>query len=248
MLGGYMKAPDLSELELFLRLVLAVGLGALVGVEREWRDRTAGLKTHILVCLGSAVFTIVSAYGFREWAIDVQSATRPNINQDPTRIAAQIVTGIGFLGAGAIFRSDDGVRGLTTAASLWMMAAIGLAVGAGYYELAVEATVLILLVLIGLRQVSHRINRSNRSDQVPLEMHVSGATTIGSVLDAIAQVSGGVTNFTVSTPRRDMPARKLTFDLTLPTDSSVSDMVGRLALLDGVDSIASSDVPIDGGP
>lgn len=241
-----MKAPDLTELELLLRLVLAVGLGALVGVEREWRDRTAGLKTHILVCLGSAVFTIVSAYGFREWAIDIASSTRPNINQDPTRIAAQIVTGIGFLGAGAIFRSDDGVRGLTTAASLWMMAAIGLAVGAGYYELAVEATVLILLVLIGLRQVSHRINRSNRSDQVPLEIHVSGAPTIGSVLDAIAQVSGGVTNFTVSTPRRDRPARKLTFDLTLPTDSSVNDMVGRLALLEGVDSIAANEVPIDG--
>ncbi|MCW2972093.1 MAG: MgtC/SapB transporter [Thermoleophilia bacterium] len=243
-----MKAPELSEVELFLRLALAVALGGLIGVEREWRDRTAGLRTHILVCLGSAAFTIVSAYGFREWAVDISSATRPNINSDPTRIAAQIVTGIGFLGAGAIFRSDDGVRGLTTAASLWIMAAIGLAVGAGYYELAIEATVLILLVLIGLRQVSHRINRSNRGEQVPLVMHVNGAAAIGSVLDSIAHVSGGVSNFTVSTPQRDHPGRNLAFDLTLPVDSSISDVVGRLALLDGVDSISANEVPIDGGP
>ncbi|MBC7461186.1 MAG: MgtC/SapB family protein [Thermoleophilia bacterium] len=243
-----MKVPELSEVELFLRLALAVALGGLIGVEREWRDRTAGLRTHILVCLGSAAFTIVSAYGFREWAVDVSSTTRPNISSDPTRIAAQIVTGIGFLGAGAIFRSDDGVRGLTTAASLWIMAAIGLAVGAGYYELAIEATVLILLVLIGLRQVSHRISRSNRGEQVPLEILVTGATAIGSVLDAIAHVSGGVSNFTVSTPKRGHPGRRLTFDLTLPVDSAISDVVGRLALLDGVDSISASEVPIDGGP
>ncbi|MCW2950068.1 MAG: methyltransferase, partial [Thermoleophilia bacterium] len=196
----------------------------------------------------ATAFTIVSAYGFREWVVDYSSAVRPNLNSDPTRIAAQIVTGIGFLGAGAIFRSDDGVRGLTTAASLWIMAAIGLAVGAGYYELAVEATVLILLVLVGLRTVSHRINRSNRGEQVPLVMHVSGAAAIGGVLDSIAAVSGGVSNFTVTTPRRDQPARQLAFDLNLPADGSVNDVVGRLALLEGVDSISAHEVPIDPGP
>jgi putative Mg2+ transporter-C (MgtC) family protein len=237
--------PDLPELELAMRLALAVVLGGMIGVEREWRDRTAGLRTHILVCLGAAAFTILSAYGFRDWATDFSSSVRPNINQDPTRIAAQIVTGIGFLGAGAIFRSEDGVRGLTTAASLWIMAAIGMAVGAGYYELAIEATVLILLVLVGLRTVSHRINRSNRGEQVPLVMQVSGASAIGSVLDAIAAVSGGVTNFSVSTPRGDKPGRRLAFDLSLPVDSAVNDVVGRLALLDGVESISASEVPID---
>jgi putative Mg2+ transporter-C (MgtC) family protein len=237
------EAPVLTELELVLRLALAALLGAVIGFEREWRDRTAGLRTHMLVCLGSAVFTIVSAYGFSEWYAAIPSDERSTVVSDPTRIAAQIVTGIGFLGAGAIFRSDDGVRGLTTAASLWMMAAIGLATGAGYYELAVAATVLMLLVLVALRQVSGRIKAMNRGDEVPLEVIVTGPTAIGLVLDAIATVGGTVSNFTASVLRRDKPARRLTFDLSLPEDLQASDVVGRLALLEGVDAVSARDIP-----
>lgn len=240
-----MKPPDLSQLELVLRLGLAVLLGGVIGIEREWRDRTAGLRTHILVCLGAATFTIVSAYGFSDWYGHVPTNTRSTINSDPTRIAAQIVTGIGFLGAGAIFRSEDGVRGLTTAASLWMMAAIGLSVGAGYYELAVATTALILIVLVGLRTVSHRINSRNRGERVPLDLHVAGPAAISTVLDAIAGVSGSISNFTVSTPHRDKPARRLTFDLELAAEESLSDLVGSLALLDGVDSISANDVALE---
>lgn len=242
-----MEAPELTELEMVLRLVLAAGLGAVIGVEREWRDRTAGLRTHMLVCLGSAVFTIMSAYGFQAWYESVPPDQRSTIVSDPTRIAAQIVTGIGFLGAGAIFRSDDGVKGLTTAASLWMMAATGLAVGAGYYELAVAATVLMLLVLVALRQVSGRIKEMNRSEQTPLEVIVSGPTAIGMVLDAIANAGGSVSDFTASILRRDRPSRRLTFDLSLPSDASVSELVGRLALLEGVDAVSARDVPAPGG-
>ncbi len=238
-----MEAPHLSELELILRLALAALLGAVVGLEREWRDRTAGLRTHMLVCLGSAVFTVVSAYGFSEWYNQVPVNERSTIVSDPTRIAAQIVTGIGFLGAGAIFRSDDGVRGLTTAASLWMMAAIGLASGAGYYELAVAATVLMLLILVALRQVSGRIKRMNRGDEVPLEVIVTGPTAIGLVFDAIASVGGSVSNFTASVLRRDKPSRRLTFDLSLPAELHASDVVGRLALIEGVDAVSARDVP-----
>ncbi len=241
-----MEPPALSELELILRLALAALLGAVIGVEREWRDRTAGLRTHMLVCLGSAAFTIVSAYGFNEWYSQLPSDQRSTIVSDPTRIAAQIVTGIGFLGAGAIFRSDDGVRGLTTAASLWMMAAIGLSTGAGYYELAVASTVLMLLILAALRQVSGRIKRMNRGDDVPLEVIVAGPTAIGAVLDAIASAGGTVSNFTASILRRDKPSRRLTFDLSLPADSEASDMVGRLALLDGVDAVSAREMPQSG--
>ncbi|MCW2955317.1 MAG: MgtC/SapB transporter [Thermoleophilia bacterium] len=238
-----MEAPHLSELELLARLLMAAGLGAVIGLEREWRDRTAGLRTHMLVCIGSAVFTIVSAYGFTEWYETMaEGSGRSTVVSDPTRIAAQIVTGIGFLGAGAIFRSDDGVRGLTTAASLWMMAAIGLASGAGYYELAVAATVVMLLVLVALRQVSRRIKKINKGDETPLEVIVSGPGTIGHVFDAVAAMSGTVSNFSASILRRDKPGRRLTFDLQLPPDESITGLIGHLAMLDGVDAVSARDV------
>jgi len=111
-----------------LRLAISAGLGGAIGFERELRERQAGLRTHLVVCVGSALFTLVSAYGFE----DFFTATGTRI--DPTRIAAQIVSGIGFLGAGAIIRQGLSVRGLTTAATLWLVAAIGMAAGAGYYS------------------------------------------------------------------------------------------------------------------
>lgn len=240
---GDVDVPQLSEHELVIRLALAALLGALVGLEREWRDRTAGLRTHMLVCIGSASFTIVSAYAFVDWYEAIPQDGRSTIVSDPTRIAAQIVAGIGFLGAGAIFRSDDGIRGLTTAASLWMMAAIGMAAGAGYYSLAVASTVIILVVLVALRQVSGRIKRMNRGGHMPLEVIVSGPAAIGTVFDAIAGVGGSVSNFTASVLRRDRPARRLAFDLNLPADESVTDVVGRLALIDGVDAVSAREVP-----
>ena len=235
--------PELSELELVLRLVLAAVLGAVIGAEREWRDRTAGLRTHMLVCVGSAVFTIVSAYAFQEWYSTINVSQRSTVVSDPTRIAAQIVSGIGFLGAGAIFRSDDGVKGLTTAASLWMMAAIGMSTGAGYYELAVASTIVMLLVLVALRQVSRRIKRRVRTDHTPLEVVVSGPNAIATVLHAIAGAGGTVSEFTASVLRRDRPTRRLSFELALPADESVSDLVGRLALLEGVDTVSAQNVP-----
>lgn len=125
------------ELDLVLRLLLASGLGAAVGYERERAGKPAGLRTHILISLGAALFTLVSIYGF--------GAT----TNDASRIAAGVVTGIGFIGAGAIIHGGEGiVAGLTTAASIWTAAAIGLAVGTGMYLLAIVATILVLIVLI----------------------------------------------------------------------------------------------------
>jgi len=116
------------------RLVLAVVLAGLVGYEREQADKPAGFRTHILVGMGAALFTVVSTYGFGGQG-------------DPARVAAQIVTGVGFLGAGTIFRSEGMVLGLTTAASIWAVAAIGTAVAVGMYWMSVVATVIMLLVL-----------------------------------------------------------------------------------------------------
>ena len=136
--------PDLSaqmQLELGLRLTAGLVLGAIIGFERELHRQPAGFRTHSLVALGAALFTIVSAYGFTGDTVD------------PTRIAAQIVSGIGFIGAGTILQHRGNIRGLTTAASLWAVAAIGTAAGAGLLVMAVVGTLLILVVLAVLDRV-----------------------------------------------------------------------------------------------
>jgi putative Mg2+ transporter-C (MgtC) family protein len=126
------------QLDLVLRLLLAALLGAAIGFEREVRGHPAGLRTHTLVALGSALFTELSIYGF---------PSSPGQPVDPTRIAAQIVTGIGFLGGGAILKEGLNVKGLTTAASLWAVAAIGMAAGAGNWFLAIASTAIVLMAL-----------------------------------------------------------------------------------------------------
>jgi putative Mg2+ transporter-C (MgtC) family protein len=136
--------PDLpleTQLDLALRLTVGLVLGAIIGFERELSRQPAGFRTHSLVSLGAALFTVVSAFGFSGSAVD------------PTRIAAQIVSGIGFIGAGTILQYRGHIRGLTTAASLWSVAAIGTAAGAGLYVVAVVGTVLILVILAILDRV-----------------------------------------------------------------------------------------------
>jgi putative Mg2+ transporter-C (MgtC) family protein len=145
--------PDLTWAEVLLRVGLAAVLGGAVGAEREYREREAGLRTHMLVSVGAALFTLISAYAWR----DFEFSTPEGIVFDPTRIAAQIVTGIGFLGAGAIIRQGLSVRGLTTAATLWVVAAIGMAAGAGYYSGAFITTVVVLVSLWPLRILAGRL-------------------------------------------------------------------------------------------
>lgn len=128
-----MIAFDLHP-QMLLRLVVAVVLGALVGYERERKGKPAGVRTHGMVCLGAALFTVVSIYGFSP-------------SGDPTRVAAMIVSGIGFLGAGAVLHQRESVHGLTTAASLWVTAAIGLAVGVGMIGMSFMTTILVFLLL-----------------------------------------------------------------------------------------------------
>jgi putative Mg2+ transporter-C (MgtC) family protein len=142
---------ELSQPEAVARMALALFLGAIIGAERQRGDRPAGMRTHALVCLGSALFMLVSAYAFP--ALTIASGGRV----DPTRIAAQVVSGIGFLGAGMIFTQRNVTRGLTTAAGLWVAAAIGLAVGAGLYFIACSGTILLLVVLAVLKPIEQRL-------------------------------------------------------------------------------------------
>jgi putative Mg2+ transporter-C (MgtC) family protein len=130
------------------RLLLAAVLGGAIGAERELNDQAAGLRTHMLLTIGACLFTLISAYGFGS-----------GVGTDPSRLAAQIVTGIGFLGGGAIVRHGLTVKGLTTAASIWATASVGVAVGAGSYVLGIGGAVLVVGTLFGLRRVSNLLQR-----------------------------------------------------------------------------------------
>lgn len=148
--------PTLEPAQMVLRVAAAAALGGVVGLERELRDQPAGFRTHILVSIGSALFTLLGVYGLAPFT----GAAGP-VALDPTRVAAQVVTGIGFLGAGAIIRYGATVRGLTTAAALWVTAAIGTAAAFGFWAGAVTTTIITVGSLYGLkaleRKVVHRL-------------------------------------------------------------------------------------------
>ena len=131
----------------YISIILAVILGAMIGLEREISGKAAGLRTNLLICLGASVFTIIS----REMATGSEGTV--------TRIAAQIVTGVGFLGAGAIIQDRRGVHGLTTAATIWLVASIGMACGAQFYKLAIVSSLIAILTLIGLGKLSKPLDK-----------------------------------------------------------------------------------------
>lgn len=166
--------------------MVAAALGAAIGLEREYREQEAGLRTHMLVAMGAALFTIVSAYGFH----DALSHSGPKvlIRLDPSRIAAQIVSGIGFLGAGAIIRNGLAVRGLTTAASLWLVAAIGMAAGASLYAGAVVATALTLFALWPLRIFGKNLIRDIRPEDRRVSVRLREDGSVAQLVAALPTV------------------------------------------------------------
>lgn len=149
------------ENEYILRIFIAAILGGLIGLEREWRAKEAGFRTHFLVAMGSALFMIVSAYGFSDAVYnDLQ-------RWDVSRVAAQVVSGIGFIGAGTIIfrKSENIVSGLTTAAGLWVVAAIGLACGGGMYKLATASTLLVLIGLEAFNYFLHKFDKKVKNEK-----------------------------------------------------------------------------------
>jgi putative Mg2+ transporter-C (MgtC) family protein len=202
--------PDLSWAEVLLRVVLAGVLGGAVGAEREVREREAGLRTHLLVAVGAALFTLVSAYA---WT-DFHFSQRSGVTYDPTRIAAQIVTGIGFLGAGAIIRQGLSVRGLTTAASLWVVAAIGIASGAGYYSAALITTIVVLVGLWPLRIVAHRFFQRIRPGEQRLEVDLRLNESPAILIEALERAGGAVHSFELEDSR---DRRRVLLDVRLPS-------------------------------
>jgi putative Mg2+ transporter-C (MgtC) family protein len=200
---------SLTWYELLARLALAAALGAVVGFEREVRERQAGLRTHMLVALGSALFTIVSAYAWTAFSFGHGSG----LTYDPTRIAAQIVTGVGFLGAGAILHQGQLVRGLTTAASLWIVAAVGMAVGAGYWWAALITTALVVFALWPLRIAIYPLLLRLRPDELLLHVEMREGEAVGDVIDTLEKVGGKVRSIEFE---EAAGTRRLMLDVDLP--------------------------------
>jgi putative Mg2+ transporter-C (MgtC) family protein len=217
--------PELGWIELLLRVVLAGVLAGAIGAERERRERGAGLRTHLLVGVGSALFTMVSAYAWTDW----QFSSREGLVFDPTRIAAQIVSGIGFLGAGAIIRQGLSVRGLTTAATLWVVAAIGMASGVGYYEGALVTTGVVLVALGPLRAVSRRLLPHTQQARliVTLRSPAGGAV----LLDALARARVRVRSLEFD---EEGGQRRVDAMLVLPEGTHPPDLIANLMASDEV--------------
>jgi putative Mg2+ transporter-C (MgtC) family protein len=150
----------ISDWTVLVRILVAAALGGTVGIERELRDQPAGFRTHMMVSLGACLFTLIGVFAF---------GRGENSGTDFTRIASQVVVGIGFLGGGTILRHGSTVRGLTTAASLWVTAAVGVAVGMGFYFAATTVAVLTVVALAGLKPIEKRFMRGVRQEDEPPE-------------------------------------------------------------------------------
>ena len=163
----YLSALDFEYL-ILLRIGASILFAFLLGLEREVTGKFAGLRTHILVSAGACVFTLLSLYAFKMHIVEGLSGVN-----DPARIAAQIITGIGFIGAGSVMRHGNNIYGITTAATLWMCAAIGMACGTGMYAIAATATIFSLIVLILIRRFERNFLSSKSNEEMVLEIRLS---------------------------------------------------------------------------
>jgi putative Mg2+ transporter-C (MgtC) family protein len=236
-----LETPPLELIEVAGRIALAAALGAAVGMEREWRERAAGLRTHVLVSVGSAVFAIISAYGFADFYSELfipDGVAAPP--RDPGRIAAQVVSGIGFLGGGVILRSGLTVRGLTTAATLWATSAIGLAVGAGMYALGSIGTGAVLLSLIGLRRVNQFVYRRYHTESVRISLRVRKRANLEKALDQLKELADRFGDVTVIADEDAARSNTLamTTDVVLKPGLSSVEVAQRLAQLQYVDHVS----------
>jgi putative Mg2+ transporter-C (MgtC) family protein len=219
-------APDLALWEGLLRLGLAAVLAGAIGVERELREQEAGLRTHMLVCVGATMFMLVGVYG---WA-DVRLGTGIGVVVDPSRVASYVVSGIGFLGAGAIIKHGINVRGLTTAASLWVVAAIGVAVGAGMYTFSLATTALVIVALWPLSQVK-RLIQGKADEPRRLAVTLEPGASVVPVLAAIEENGFALDSVEVG---EEEDARRVDVVITTAADATLGGLIDDVLGLEGV--------------
>lgn len=229
---------EISWLDSSLRILISLVLGGLIGLEREWHNHAAGLRTHILVCVGAAVIMLLSIYGFGDFADET------NVRMDPARLAAQVVSGIGFLGAGAIIRNGLSISGLTTAASIWVVAAIGLCVGAGFFYEAVLVTVLVILILLVLNRFEKSFHSRRSRNEIVLRIaRMEGS--IAQITDLIEKEGLVIASVSLESPgddEDDDDVRTLRIKLHKPRSRNLLDVCDRLQALDFVRSFETAGV------
>ncbi len=222
------------QLDLAFRLAIASGLGALIGFEREIHAHPAGMRTHLLVSFGSAMFTVLSIYGFVD-VLPAGQGTQP----DPTRIAAQVVTGIGFLGAGAILKYGTSIRGLTTAGSLWASSAIGMAAGAGEIVLALVGSGIVLFSLWPLNWILKR-TRIGRDRTVRMRLQLGGLEALGVISREL--VANRVELSGIQSQRTGKNRYEVELELRPAASVRVDELVAIVTAQPGVELLESASV------
>lgn len=228
------------NLDYMLRILIAVIFGFCIGLERELTNKYAGLRTHILVCLGACVFTLISIYGFPTFApgdnvlIDQATGIR-----DTSRVAAQIVTGIGFIGAGTVLRNGPIVLGLTTAATLWIAASIGMACGAGMFEIAFAGTLLSILTLVSIRVFERKVlpNSTKRTKRVKFVI-VCQNQFAKKIHEYIIEKYQDISELSKKQLKADENSTKITCVMDIISRKPIKDLYKSFQTLDGIDSIS----------
>jgi putative Mg2+ transporter-C (MgtC) family protein len=218
-----------TQVDLSVRLVVAAALGLAIGFEREIHGHPAGLRTHMLVALGSALFTVLSIEGFlgEDGAAPV----------DPTRIAAQIVSGIGFLGAGAILKDGIVIRGLTTAASLWATSAVGMAAGASEYVIAIVAAAVILVSLWPINAIADRLHGSNLPE-MQMRLSLRRIDLLGRVSEVLVVHKLEIAE--VATQRISSESYQADIAIRGRNAAEIAAAIEEIARIEGVDVLSSS--------
>ncbi|WP_309119168.1 MgtC/SapB family protein [Paenibacillus sp.] len=230
---------QISYLDLTLRVVVALLLGGLIGIEREWNHHAAGFRTHLLVCVGSAAIMLLSIYGFSDFADEY------NVRMDPARLAAQVVSGIGFLGAGAIIRTGVNISGLTTAASIWVVAAIGLCAGAGFYYGATLITVLVLIILFLLNKVEKRMHRRRNHNEVKMKV-ARGSSAVGKITEVFDLYGLQIANVSFESEmegKLDEAVCMIRVVLNKPNPKRLIEAIDALAKIEGILSFETPKIP-----
>lgn len=227
MLSLFDPLRDLSFASVAFRMVISFLCGALIGIEREYKRRSAGFRTHILICLGAAITTLTSQYLCLEMGYYT----------DMTRLGAQVIAGIGFIGAGSILVTRrQRVRGLTTAAGLWTSAIIGLCIGAGFYEGGLTATMLILLAEIFLSRIEHAV--LNRRPEISLYVEYVSKSTLEAMLRLIHQEHISVLNMEIiRNPGPENSTSGVLFLLRLPRRTTAQDITQKIQNLEQIVSL-----------
>jgi mgtC/sapB transporter len=226
---------NVFDISLVIRVLSSVLLGFAIGLEREMTNKYAGLRTNILVCLGACLFTIISIYGFPEVSVTGDELG----TRDTARVAAQVVTGIGFIGGGTVLRHGATVFGLTTAATLWVSASIGMACGAGMYGLAITATILSIIVLVSVRLFEKNVLVSSTKNTRRLKMSISCLNeNSNAIYDYIIENSKHLREISRKLNKQDDNLTKIVVILDFVGRHPIQDLYKNYQKLEGIESIS----------